>query len=52
MSPELKMVHFGKGFGSFNPEKTDIFSLGLSFLRVILMIYEMYIVGMNDFKNG
>ena len=36
MSPELLNIHIGKGIGIFNPEKSDIFSLGLTFLRIVL----------------
>ena len=36
MSPELLSIYAGIGSGDFNPEKNDIFSLGLSFLRVNL----------------
>jgi len=32
MSPELLKIYNKSGFGEFNPEKNDIFSLGLSFL--------------------
>ena len=37
MSPEMLniFVNLKNAFGEFNPEKPDIFSLGLSFLRVI-----------------
>ena len=35
MSPEMKLIWERKGIGEFNPEKSDIFSLGLSFIRVI-----------------
>ena len=36
MSPELLNIHIGKGYGDFNPVKSDIFSLGLTFLRIAL----------------
>ena len=35
MSPELYLLYLGSGFGEFNPEKSDIFSTGISFLRFI-----------------
>ena len=38
MSPEMLKIYLGLGFGDFQPEKNDIFSLGLTFLRLILMI--------------
>ena len=42
MSPELLNIHTGskKGFGEFNPEKSDIFSSGLTFLRLVLFLEE------------
>ena len=52
MSPELLLIHLKSGFGEFNPEKTDIFSLGLSFLRLILLLYEKEINLMNDIEAG
>ena len=40
MSPELLLIHLGSGFGEFIPEKSDIFSLGITFLRLFLLLYE------------
>ena len=40
MSPELLLIHLGTGTWTFDPEKTDIFSLGLTFLRLILLLTE------------
>ena len=40
MSPELVLIFNNSGFGEFNPEKSDIFSLGLSFLRFVLLLFE------------
>ena len=42
MSPELLNIHsFGeKGIGEFNKEKSDIFSIGLTFLRLTLLLKE------------
>ena len=40
MSPELQIIFSKSGFGEFNPEKNDIFSLGLTFLRLILLLFE------------
>ena len=40
MSPELKLIFNKTGFGEFNPEKSDIFSLGLSFFRLVLLLNE------------
>ena len=36
MSPELVNITNGIGIGEFNPELSDIFSLGMSFLRISL----------------
>ena len=40
MSPEMLEIHINinNNIGNFNPEKADIFSLGLSFLRIILIL--------------
>ena len=39
MSPELKKLHNQeKSEIEFNPEKSDIFSLGLTFLESILLL--------------
>ena len=48
MSPELIEIHIGKDIGNFDPEKSDIFSLGLTFLRVINSKKESYIEGLNS----
>ena len=39
-------------FGKFDPDKSDIFSLGLTFLRLILLLEENEINGMNNIKKG
>ena len=36
MSPELLLISNGLGIGEFNPELSDIFSLGMSFIRISL----------------
>ena len=36
MSPELINIINGIGKGELNPESCDIYSLGMSFLRIIL----------------
>ena len=36
MSPEMLLIQNGLGTGEFSPELSDIFSLGLSFLRIFL----------------
>ena len=41
MSPELiKIIYYGNDIGEFEPEKNDIFSLGLTFLRKTLLLNE------------
>ena len=40
MSPELLLIHYHSGVGEFNPEKSDIFSTGLTFLRLSLLLKE------------
>ena len=36
MSPELLEISNGLGTGEFSPELSDIFSLGISFIRISL----------------
>ena len=52
MSPELLLIFSGTGFGEFNPEKSDIFSTGLTFLRLLLSLDENKISEMNSFEKG
>lgn len=40
MSPELILIFAKSGFGEFNPDKSDIFSTGLTFLRLWLLLKE------------
>ena len=40
MSPELLLIYSYSGFGKFNPNKSDIFSLGLTLLRLWLLLIE------------
>ncbi len=41
MSPELKAINDGNlAVGEFNPELADVFSLGLTILRFILLLHE------------
>ena len=47
MSPELKLIYSKSGIGLFNPEKSDIFSTGITFLRLILLLSENKI-GINE----
>ena len=40
MSPEIKSIYNGLliEIENYNPEKSDIFSLGISYLRIILLL--------------
>ncbi len=40
MSPELLKIYQLSGFGQFNTYKSDIFSTGLTFLRLSLLLLE------------
>ena len=40
MSPELLNIYSKSGFGEFNPEKSDIFSSGITFIRLSLLLLE------------
>ena len=41
MSPELKAINDGNlSVGEFNPELADVFSVGLTLLRFILLLHE------------
>lgn len=53
MSPEMKQIYNGYSveIENYNPEKSDIFSLGLSYLRIIILLEELYLHGLND-KEG
>ena len=48
MSPELIQIYSSSGFGEFNPDKSDIFSTGISFLRLWLLLNENQIDLMNS----
>ena len=52
MSPELNIIFLGSGFGQFNPEKNDIFSLGITFLRLTLLLKEKQTIDMNCIDIG
>ena len=51
MSPELLFIYLSSGFGKFNPEKSDMFSTGLTFLRLSLLLIKDEIIEMNDFEK-
>ena len=38
MAPELIEITNGIGTGEFDPERCDIYSLGMSFIRIILSL--------------
>ena len=52
MSPELLLIYSRSGIGEFNLEKSDIFSTGLTFLRLWLLLYENEIYNLNVFGKG
>ena len=52
MSPELLLIYSKSGFGEFNPQKSDIFSTGLTFLRLALLLNEKEIAQMNNIEKG
>ena len=52
MSPELLLIWRDEGYGEFDPVKSDIFSLGLSILRLTLRWEEKKISGMNEINKG
>ena len=52
MSPELKLIYNGEANEiNFNPEKSDIFSLGITFIRSVLLLDVNDILGING-ENG
>ena len=52
MSPELLLIYKSSGFGKFNSEKSDIFSAGLTFLRLSLLLDSKEIIKMNNIEEG
>ena len=52
MSPELLLIYSKSGFGEFNPEKSDIFSTGITFIRLVLLLNENQIVNINNLDKG
>ena len=51
MSPELFEIYLNDKIGEFSCIKNDMFSLGITFLRVSLFLKEELILGMN-YSNG
>ena len=44
MAPEIKLIYNNEiNEIDFNPEKSDIFSLGITILRIILLLTENYL---------
>jgi len=52
MSPELLKIYSTSGSGEFNAEKSDIFSTGLTFIRLSLSLEENRISEMNNYEKG
>ena len=52
MSPELLQLYSKSGFGEFNPEKSDIFSTAITFIRLVLLLNENQIANLNDLDKG
>ena len=52
MSPELLLIYSKSGFGEFNPEKSDIFSTAITFIRLAILLYENQIQNINDLDKG
>ena len=52
MAPEILLI-FNNEIKEieFNPEKSDIFSLGISYIRLIELLTEYLLYGLND-KEG
>ncbi len=51
MSPELKKMYNIQSEINFNPEKSDIFSLGITYIRAALLLESNDLIGLND-ENG
>ena len=48
MSPEMLLIHTENNIYKFNPEKSDLFSLGITFIKTILLLNRNYISELND----
>ena len=48
MSPELIEIRDGFGKGEFNPELADMFSLGMSLLRISLQLVNIWWINILD----
>ena len=50
MSPEFKLLYNNLVYEieNFEPEKCDIFSLGISYLRIVLLLNDNLLIGLNE----
>ena len=54
MSPEFKSMYNNFSIleiENFYPEKCDIFSLGITYLRISLLLNDILLKGLNESKN-
>ena len=53
MSPEFKSIYNNSitEIINFIPEKSDIFSLGITYLRISLLLNDILLKGLNESKN-
>ena len=53
MSPEFKLIYNNLIYEieNFYPEKCDIFSLGISYLRIIILLNDNLLKGLNEIRN-
>ena len=50
MSPEFKLILNNQilCIENFSPEKSDIFSLGISYLRIIILLNDILLICLNE----
>ena len=50
MIPEFKLIYNNSitEIENFIPEKSDIFSLGISYLRIVLLLNDILLIGLNE----
>ena len=53
MSPEFKSIYNNSIYEieNFIPEKSDIFSLGITYLRIIILLNDNLLKGLNEIIN-
>ena len=53
MSPEFKSLYNNSitEITNFIPEKSDIFSLGITYLRISILLNDILLKGLNESKN-